>query len=52
MHCDQGRTVPYSANIQGAINLFANGPEDGGTLLINNSHNKFTEYFERHPIDV
>ena len=51
MHCDQGRRATYLANVQGAVNLFPNGPEDGGTLLISGSHNKFTDYIERHPVD-
>lgn len=51
MHCDQGRTVTHFACVQGIVNLYENGPEDGGTILMNNSASKFTEYLEAHPID-
>lgn len=51
MHCDQGRIATHLANIQGVVNLFPNGPEDGGTLLMSGSHLQFSRYLERHPID-
>ena len=51
MHCDQGKIWPQFACVQGVVNLYDNGSNDGGTLLMSGSHLKFKEYFDAHPID-
>ena len=51
IHCDQGRKVRYFANVQGILNLYPNGPADGGTVLMSGSHTRFSEYFDRHPTE-
>lgn len=51
MHCDQGRIAVHMANVQGVVNLFPNGENDGGTLLMSGSHLRFSQYLERHPVD-
>lgn len=51
MHSDQDRFKTARENIQGVLNLCPNGPNDGGTLLMQSSHQQFTEYIERHPVD-
>jgi ectoine hydroxylase-related dioxygenase (phytanoyl-CoA dioxygenase family) len=51
MHSDQGRIVSHFACVQGAVNLYSNESEDGGTLLMQGSHSKFSEYCASHPID-
>ncbi len=52
IHNDQGRLASDNPiSIQGLVNLLDNGPEDGGLLLMEGSHNIFGNYLERHPID-
>jgi len=51
IHCDQGRKIRNFACVQGILNLFPNGPADGGTILLSGSHTRFSDYFDRHPTD-
>jgi len=51
MHCDQGRDITHFACVQGVVNLFENGPLDGGTILVSGAQHKFVEYINKHPVD-
>ena len=51
IHCDQGRSVTDFACLQGVVNLYPNGPNDGGTILMDGSHNKFKEYLDKYSAD-
>ena len=51
MHCDQGRALQTFCCVQGIVNLYPNGPNDGGTVLMSGSHHVFKEYLDKHPLD-
>ena len=50
LHLDQGRFQDVY-NVQGAVNLVDNGPDDGGLVLLEGSHKAFRNYYERHPLE-
>jgi len=48
-HLDQGQFCLDMCCVQGIVALNDNGEEDGGTLLIEGSHNLFKKYYEKYP---
>lgn len=48
IHNDSPRDYRHCASIQGVVNFVGNGPRDGGLVLVENSHNNFGEYMDRH----
>lgn len=49
LHNDQFRDVTNFCCVQGIVNFVENGPEDGGLVLVENSHTVFANYMARHP---
>jgi hypothetical protein len=49
IHCDQQRSASHFESVQGIVNFVENGPEDGGLVLVEGSHNIFAEYMAKHP---
>jgi hypothetical protein len=49
IHTDQPRDYTHFACVQGVVNFVANGPADGGLVLVERSHQTFVEYMNRHP---
>ena len=47
-HVDQGRMCTDLCCVQGLVNLYPSGPNDGGLLVIEKSHTVFAEYYQRH----
>nr|WIL03187.1 2OG-Fe(II) oxygenase [Cedratvirus borely] len=51
LHCDQSRKEEGFVCMQGIVNLYDSGEEDGGTLLMEGSHKCFSTYLLQHPTD-
>ncbi|SNW61914.1 Lyase; related to non-heme alpha ketoglutarate dependent carbocyclase [Orpheovirus IHUMI-LCC2] len=49
MHLDQGRFSNDLICIQGAVNLYDSGPEDGGLVVVDGGHRYFEDYMKCHP---
>lgn len=49
IHSDQGSFSLDFCCVQGIVNLLDNGPDDGGLVIVQNSHNVFSNYLQRHP---
>jgi len=49
IHNDTPRSMPGFSCVQGVVNFEENGPEDGGLVLVEGSHNIFQEYINKHP---
>lgn len=47
-HTDQSPTRRFKHCIQGIVNLYPNGPLDGGLMVLEGSMPLFAEYFETH----
>ena len=48
IHVDTQRELLGFSCVQGIVNFQDNGPEDGGLVLVENSHTIFGEYMEKH----
>lgn len=51
MHCDQGRFSYDFISIQGAFNMIDSEEDDGGLIVMNESHKIFQKYLDRHRSD-
>lgn len=49
IHNDSFSSIKEFNCVQGIVNFEENGPEDGGLVLVENSHNIFANYMARHP---
>lgn len=49
IHNDQYRAATGFVCVQGIVNFLENGAEDGGLVLVENSHTVFADYMARHP---
>ena len=49
IHVDQNRDMTNFCCVQGIVNFEDNGPEDGGLVLIEGSHEIFNDYMNNHP---
>ena len=49
IHVDMPRDMRTFSCVQGIVNFEENGPEDGGLVLVEGSHNIFGEYMDKHP---
>ena len=49
IHSDQGNFSLDFCCVQGIVNLLDNGPNDGGLVIVQNSHTVFSDYLQRHP---
>ena len=44
-------TIYGAQSVQGIVNLYDNGPNDGGLLVLEGSKEVFDEYYRTHPVD-
>jgi hypothetical protein len=49
IHVDQSRYQLDFQCVQGVVNFVENGPEDGGFVFVEKTHNYFAEYMKRYP---
>lgn len=49
IHNDSPRSYRNFSCVQGIVNFEDNGPEDGGLVLVEGSHNIFNDYMDQHP---
>lgn len=49
IHVDQNRFSTNFCSVQGIVNFEENTHEDGGLILVENSHTIFEEYMQKHP---